>query len=304
MSRAAASLRLRLAEGPPLLLDGATGTELQRRGVDTGLPLWSARALTDAPEVLRQIHMDYVQAGAEILTANTFRTHGRSLDHAGLAHRAREFTFRAVDLARAAFGDVGTDGWVAGSVAPLEDCYSPELVPPRRELEAEHREMVDHLAEAGVDLLLLETMNTTREAVVATLAAVETGLPTAVGFVCGRNGRLLSGEPVAEAVREVASVGPDLVVINCTPTPDVVVALEAAREATTLPLGAHANVGRADDEEGWVNTDSVDPDSYASYAAVWLEMDVRLVGGCCGTRPAHVRALRRMRDTRSPLASG
>lgn len=285
-----------------MLLDGATGTELQRRGVDTGLPLWSARALLEGQEVLRGIHGDYVAAGAEVLTADTFRTHRRNLAHAGLADRACELTLRAVEFARTAFSDAGVEGWVAGSVAPLEDCYSPDLVPPQDRLEAEHGEMVGNLAEAAVDLLLVETMNTVREAVAATRAGVATGLPTAVGFVCGRDGRLLSGEPVEEAVREVAALGPDLVAVNCTPTPDLVRCLQAARDATGLPLGAYGNVGYADDEVGWVNTDSVDPDAYVAHGRSWLDLGVRLIGGCCGTGPAHVRALGRLLASRPATA--
>src|SRR5512146_2033834 len=91
-----------LATGNALLLDGATGTELQRRGVDTSLPLWSARALLEAPEVLRAIHADYIAAGADILTTNTFRTHRRTLTRAGLGERTHELTQLAVKIAREA----------------------------------------------------------------------------------------------------------------------------------------------------------------------------------------------------------
>jgi len=299
LSRGTDHLRSRLAQAPPLLLDGATGTELQRRGVDTGLPLWSARALTAAPDVLARIHRDHVEAGAEVLTANTFRTHRRNLQHAGMGDRARELTSLAVEVAREAFLEVDSDGWVAGSVAPLEDCYSPELVPADAALEAEHAEMVRNLVDAGVDLLLVETMNTVREALAAGRAAVATGLPTAIGLVCGRNARLLSGEPLGRAVAALAALEPDLVVVNCTPTPDLAGCLDAARQVTDIPLGAYGNVGYADDETGWVNTDSVDPDAYSAYAATWLDAGVRLVGGCCGTGPAHVRELRKMIDARS-----
>src|SRR5512137_2763907 len=90
----------RLAEGRVLLLDGATGTELQRRGVDTRLPLWSARALIEALDVLRMIHADYLQAGADIITTNTFRTHRRTLERAGYGARTRELTQLAVQLAK------------------------------------------------------------------------------------------------------------------------------------------------------------------------------------------------------------
>ena len=176
----------RLAVPRPILLDGATGTELNRRGVNTDLPLWSARALLEAPDVLRQIHADYVRAGAELLTADTFRTHRRSLARGGQADRAAELTRLAVSLAReaAALAAPGRECFVAGSQAPLEDCYSPELVPPQADCEREHAELAGHLAAAGVDLILVETMNTIREAVAAVRAARATGLPVLASFVC------------------------------------------------------------------------------------------------------------------------
>ena len=179
---------VRLAAGGVLLLDGATGTELQRRGVDTSLPLWSARALVEAPDVLRAIHADYAAAGADIITTNTFRTHGRTLTRAGLGERAHALNQLAVQIAREAAQQADREIFVAGSISPLEDCYSPQLVPPDGELWIEHAEMARDLAQAGCDLLLVETMNTIREAVIAARCAATTGLPVCVSFVAGRNG--------------------------------------------------------------------------------------------------------------------
>jgi S-methylmethionine-dependent homocysteine/selenocysteine methylase len=146
-------------EGRPLLLDGATGTELNRRGVDTGLPLWSANALTTGAglNVLRQVHLDYLQAGADILTTNTFRTNRRVLT--GKGHSARDLTMRAVATVHEAVADFGQPAQVAGSLSCLEDCYLPDLVPSDEECHAEHSERIHHLVEGGVDLLLIEAMN-------------------------------------------------------------------------------------------------------------------------------------------------
>src|SRR5262245_11384346 len=133
----------RLSGQRPILLDGATGTELNRRGVSTDLPLWSARALLEAPPALSEVHADYARAGAEFVTADTFRTHRRSLARGGQGQRAAELTRLAVSLARAAAQRAAPERaiFVAGSQAPLEDCYSPELVPPQAECEQEHAEM-------------------------------------------------------------------------------------------------------------------------------------------------------------------
>ena len=146
-----ASFLSRVRAGPPLLLDGATGTELERRGVACDLPLWSARALTQAPDVLEAIHRDYVAAGVDALTANTFRTHARSLAAAGMEDRARQWTELAVQSARNAAVGSDREIFVLGSAAPLEDCYRPDLAPDADTCEREHAEMIGALVEAGVD---------------------------------------------------------------------------------------------------------------------------------------------------------
>ncbi len=291
----------RLTERRPLLLDGATGTELDRRSVNVTLPLWSARALLDAPDVLVQIHADYLQAGAEIVTANTFRTHRRSLAKGGLGDRARELTQRAVSLARDAVAAFPAGGvrFVAGSLAPLEDCYSPHLVPSQADCEREHAEMAAHLAEAGADLILVETMNTIREAAAATVAARTTGLPVLTSFVCRTDGRLFSGETVTDAVRAIAPLGGVGLLINCTPTTTIhepFKELRAAlnRQTSHRPpvIGLYANIGHTDDVKGWESTAEVTPLEYARLAVTWLKLGANLIGGCCGTTPGHIAAVR------------
>src|SRR6478736_4559620 len=142
----------RLAAGPPLLLDAAMGTELQRRDADTRLPLWSARALFQDPELVWTVHSDESGAGADILTANTFRTHARSLAAAGADADAAELTAQAVGLAHRAAAVPRREIFVAGSLSPLEDCYRPDLAPDDAALAREHGAQARRLADAGVDL--------------------------------------------------------------------------------------------------------------------------------------------------------
>jgi S-methylmethionine-dependent homocysteine/selenocysteine methylase len=299
MSQDAADVRERLVNGPPLLLDGAVGSELDRRGVDTSLPLWSARAVIQAPSVLLEVHREYAAAGADVLTANTFRTQKRTLSKANVHEQSAELSAVAVHIARAAASTFPTPPLVAGSMAPLEDCYRPDLVPDAAELDREHGEMAQALAAAGVDLLLLETMNTGREAVAAAKAAVATGLPVLASLVCDAKGRMLSDENPGRVAQSLADVGVDGVLINCAPAPDLLHALRRVVEAVDLPTGGYGNVGHADPVVGWVNTDSVDPKAYGRHAATWLDAGARIVGGCCGTGPAHIRALRILINGRS-----
>ncbi len=198
----------RLRSGPPLLLDAAMGTELQRRDAKTTLPLWSAQTLIDDPELVWTIHGDEVAAGAEIVTANTFRTHARTLGKAGLEARAGELSALAVRLAHQAASVPGREVFVAGSLSPLEDCYRPDLVPEQAAVEREHAAQARFLAESGVDLILAETHNSIREAVAATRAAKATGVPVVVSLVTDGSGRLLSGESLGDAAAALLALAP------------------------------------------------------------------------------------------------
>jgi S-methylmethionine-dependent homocysteine/selenocysteine methylase len=273
-----------------LLLDGATGTELNRRGVDTGLPLWSANALISDTglNVLRQIHLDYLNAGADIITTNTFRTNRRVL--AGKGQSARELTKRAVGIAQEAVAEFGKPAQVAGSLASLEDCYRPDLVPSDDECRAEHSERIQHLVEAGVDLLLIETMNSIREAVIAAELATNTGRPTWVSFVCDSEGRILSGESLAVAADRLLPLGVKALGVNCGPAHTLAKPLAELRAycGPVFPLIAYGNIGHADEAQGWVNTDALNPESYLQHARSW---PAQIVGGCCGSTPEHIRKL-------------
>jgi methionine synthase I (cobalamin-dependent) len=284
-----------LSQSSQLILDGATGTELNRRGVDTGLPLWSANALMNDrdSEILQQIHEDYLRAGADIITTNTFRTHRRALAPSGNADRALELTHRAVDIARAAIASVKSDSpkFVAGSISTLEDCYRPDLVPPDDELRAEHSERIHHLIECGVDLILIETINTIREAVIMAKLATITGTPVIVSFVCDRVGKILSGETLTEAANQLLPLGISAIGVNCGPTPNLAKPLAELQIACgkDFPLIAYGNIGYADEEVGWVNTDTENPKAYCEHAIHW---PVKIVGGCCGTTPQHIAELK------------
>ena len=199
-----------------------------------------------------------------------------------------------VDLAREAIGAAAWSSpkFIAGSISTLEDCYEPGLVPPDDQLRAEHAERVDHLMRSGVDFFLVETINSIREAsVIATLAA-RTGLPVVVSFVCNRDGRLLSGETLTAAADVLLPLGICAIGVNCGPTPDLAKPLAELGAACgkDFPLIAYGNIGYADEKAGWINTDSESPEIYRQHAIHW---NARIIGGCCGTTPEHIRRLSR-----------
>jgi S-methylmethionine-dependent homocysteine/selenocysteine methylase len=296
----------------PLLLDGATGTEIERAGVYTGLPLWSSHALLEAPETVRAIHRRYVEAGVEVLTANTFRTQRRALARAGLGDLDAELTRRAVTLARDAIresarespsesglggGDTGAPRavtvYIAGSQPPLEDCYRADLVPDDASLESEHIRQANLLAEAGVDLILVETMCSAREARIAARAAVATGLPVVVGFVSWERDRILSGESLRDAANQVLEVGAVAVGVNCVPPASLPDAL-ACLAPLGVPLLASPNLGEPDPETGFSPLQDVPAEGFVRHFEPWLAETTpgpSLIGGCCGTRPDHLSAL-------------
>lgn len=287
-------LARRLARGPTLLLDGATGTELERRGVPSELPLWSGHALLTRPEEVEAIHREYVASGAEILTANTFRTQRRALAKAGVGERAEELTRTAVDLARRAAdtAEPHRTVWVAGSIAPLEDCYHPELVPNDAALAREHAEHVRHLTASGVDLLLVETMNCAREARAALRAARAAGPPVWVSFLADASGRLPSGEPLVEVGGEAVELGAEAVLVNCLAASEVEPCLHELRRLGA-PFGVYANLGAPTNDTGRTRSEEYSPEAFAELALRWRALGARVLGGCCGTTPAHIAAIAR-----------
>ena len=286
-----------LALPRPVLLDGATGTELARRGVDTTLPLWSARALFDdrGLETLMKIHEDYARAGAEILVTNTFRTTARILERAGRSGSWREANRRAVECARAGSqAGAGRVCLVAGGLAPLEDCYRPDLVPTRDECLREHRPQSELLASLGVDLIIIETMNSLREAEAALQAARETGLPVLLSLCPRPPDHLLSGEPLETALPRLVGSGDALrgVLLNCA-TPEALEQIfpRFASLAPAVPHGLYAHLGEPDEVTGWRMPERHEPGAYAVWMEKRIEEGARFVGGCCGTTPDHIAAL-------------
>lgn len=296
----------RLGQRAPILLDGATAAELQRRAMPVTAPLWTSLALVSDPgrALVRRIHRDYIEAGAEVITANTFRTNLRSLGRAGRSEaEARRLVHVAIEEADAARGEAKQPGvFVAASVAPVEDCYHPELTPGDSELWDEHRWMMRSLSETAVDLVLLETMCTVREAAIGLACARELGLTACVSFVCTHDARVLSGEPLAEALVALAPLGPAAVLVNCTEMTAIPAALTALRAGGGVPIGVYPNIEDRSGIPAYTAVDAYVPPAYGERAfaagvTAWMhEFALSLVGGCCGTTPEHIRQLRVMME--------
>lgn len=260
-----------------ILLDGPMGTELQARGLALPPPSWSAVALEAAPALVREIHAAYVAAGAEIHRTNTFRTQP-SVDP-----RWRAWLDRAVALAREA-GALR----VAGSIAPVRDCYRPDLSPPPDEARAVHRAVARALG-PQVDLLVCETFPHGGEAVIAVAEAVKTGKPTWAALTAGPDASLMTPAAMEEAARACVGEGASAVLVACTAANATVRYVEALARLG-VPCGAYANAGAKEDGLGWSAEGA--GARYAACAATWVSAGATIVGACCGCGPAHVAALR------------
>jgi S-methylmethionine-dependent homocysteine/selenocysteine methylase len=268
-----------------IVLDGATGTMLGERARGR---LFSAAALVDEEgrESVLAIHKAYAAAGAQVVTANTFRTGPRA---AGA--RWHTLSRAAVALARK------SGATIAGSIAPAEDCYRPELRPPREAALREHGQLALALAAHGCDLQLVETVASAEEGLAAVEAAVATGLCVWVSAMALPSGTMLSGDDLRDFFRAARERGATAALLNCIPCDGVDLALDAARESG-LPFGAYAHMGEIDPASGWPSTPVLSPEEYAERARRWLERGATIVGGCCGTTPAHIEALARISPER------
>ncbi|MDF2765678.1 MAG: homocysteine S-methyltransferase family protein [Rhodospirillales bacterium] len=293
-----ASIEDRLENAPVLILDGAMGTELQRRGVPMHRVAWSAAALETHPQMVRQVHEDYIAAGAEVITANSFGTSRHVLEPAGMGDQVADLNRRAVALAREARDRAAADRqvWVAGSISSFIAEADLKNRPTLEGARRSYSEQAELLAEAGAELLLLEMMRDVDYSRLAVECALATGLPVWIGFTCRRTQEgeiLLRGRdveiPLAEAVAPVSEPGGALLAIMHSELEAVAPALDILAQQWSGPVGAYPHSGDFV-MPNWLFEEIVAPDSFAETAAGWAGR-VQMLGGCCGIGPDHIRAL-------------
>jgi S-methylmethionine-dependent homocysteine/selenocysteine methylase len=287
-----------------LLLDGGMGQELVRRGVAASDRLWGARALLDAPEAVREIHAAYLDAGADVITTNTYSTSPPALEQSGVAERFGALNETAGRLAIEAREAHGRDVLIAGSLPPLGGSYRPDQVGDDLWMVDNYRRMAEALA-PFVDLLIAETLSTSAEARAAASAAVSVARPIWIGWTVDADGVLLGGETVTEAADGMKVHG---VLANCAPVEAVSNAMPDVIATGAERVGGYAN-GFAGTAEGLdVETVGLDglgeradlsPTAYADIVRSWVEAGATVVGGCCDIGPAHVAALREALDERT-----
>jgi S-methylmethionine-dependent homocysteine/selenocysteine methylase len=276
-----------------LILDGGVGTELRRRGGALSDTTWSALASLTHFELLRTIHSDYIAAGADVITANTFATTRFVLEAEGHGEDFVSINARAVAAAREARDASGRNVSIAGSISCLPPRFDVHAYPDERTERAAYVELAETLAAAGVDVLALEMMQETRHAPLACEAARSVGLPVWLGVSCkpGAGATLVGFDfpliSLAECLDALLPFAPDAVNVMHSPLWAIEPALREVRARWRGPLGAYPEIG--DGTPG--APQAVSPNGLAALARSWIANGARIVGGCCGTTPAHTRAL-------------
>src|SRR5712671_3259825 len=273
----------------PILCDGAMGTLLYAKGIFINRSYDELNL--SQPDLIRAVHHDYLQAGAEIIETNTFGANSFRLARHSLADKVRDINLSGARLAREAAKSF--DVWVAGSVGPLGTRIEPLGKTSFEEARESFRHQIKALVEGGVDLLILETFGYLEELHQAMLAARDvTTLPLVAQVTIDEDGNCLDGADPETFAPKLAEWGADVIGCNCSIGPVAMLdAIERVRAVTSLPLAAQPNAGIPRSVDGR-NIYLCSPEYMASYARKFVGAGVRLVGGCCGTTPEHIRVMK------------
>lgn len=286
---------------PMLVLDGGTGRELKRIGAPFQQPEWSALALIEAPQFVSRVHRSYVDAGADVITTNSYALVPFHIGADRFAARGGELAALAGSLARQVADAAPRAVAVAGSLPPVCGSYRPDLVDI-----AAARPILAVLVEAlapHVDHWLAETLSSLSEAELVGELTAGTGKPLWLSFTLddthpGAVAQLRSGESVTDAARLAQRLGASAILFNCSQPEVMADAVRAARAAGDLAIGVYANAFPPQPEEAEANAvlldirADLDPAGYAAFAQDWRAAGATIVGGCCGIGPEHIAALR------------
>ena len=280
------------------LLDGGMGQELIRRSGEPATPLWSTRVLLDRPELVEGLHLDFIKAGAKVITLNNYTATMDRLKRDATIDLFEPIHNEAKRVAQAARDKSGeSDVKIAGSLPPLLASYKPELAPDVETCASRYRELVS-VQKDGVDLFICETIATIREGVGAATAVREAGCSLFVSFTLDDDNPecLRSGEALLDAVAAVAPFEPDAILVNCS-MPETVSAVMPKLVQAFPAVGAYANGFQSVAEldaggtvEALKGRQDLTPEAYAGFVTRWADMGAAIVGGCCEVGPAHIAA--------------
>lgn len=306
------TLTERLSTGRPVLLDGALNTELSGQGLLFNTQEWLMVNLA-SPEVIAKIHRDYARAGAELHIANSFATGRHVLEAAGLGAKFEDLNRAAVQLCRDAVdGAAPHQQWIAGSISTFAPDHDRNNLPDHETLERNVRDQALLLADAGCDMICLEMLFDVDSSIAMVKGAVACGLPISLGLVCARepNGdmvlegsrrirRGIENTPLRVALEAILGAAPKsvtlIVSVMHSELEHTGPALEVVRQLWDGDTAAYPNIGRYAPPGSWDTSAGHCPAEFADACETWVRQGAKIVGGCCGVGPAHIRELCRRR---------
>mgnify|MGYP003335005455 CR=1 FL=1 len=303
------ALKSRIDQGDIIVLDGATGTELQRRGAPMDPAAWCGPATLENDHILTAIHRDYIDAGADIVTANTFASSKIMLKAAGLAERSDEIVTRAIDAALKARKDSGHANVVVAAslshmvpVAEGTAKVDPSKIPSDAEISDAFHSLAHAAKRTGAELIMLEMMYEPKRTKLAVDAALSTGLPLWFGMSArrGSDGKVkafhhLEDLPISDIIRQIPAKGIDAVGVMHTGAEVISDTLHEIKNHYKGPLAAYPDSGYFEMPD-WKFIDIIAPERYGQFVRQWLNDGVQMIGGCCGLGLDHIREAKKAAD--------
>ena len=272
----------------PLILDGAIGSLLQQRNVEMHKTLWSSYANIVAPEKVTEVHKEYINAGADIITTNTFRTNPISYKKASLEISNSDFVKRSVELAQKAI-DGNKNIILAGSNPPAEDSYQVFRNISQNVIELNHKNHIDMLWDSGVDFVLNETQSHLDEIKVICEHCNSNNIPFMISLFVTAEGKILSGESLFDVLKYVSNFNPIAVGINCV-TP-AIFQKNVSEIETKLRWGFYLNCGNGKFTDTEI-FEGVTPANYIEIVKIKFKSEPLFIGSCCGSSPEHTKAIK------------
>lgn len=278
----------------PLVLDGPMGTLLIERGIDLGSKLWSALALIKNPDEVKKIHREYIEAGTDIITTNTFRTNPYAVKLSGTNFSSKELVNRAVNLARESASLTNRKVLIAGSNAPADDCYLTQRLISKEEQIENHRLHIKYLIEAGVDFILNETFGDKEEIELVCSVCKEYEFPFAVSVLINSELKTFFGQDLIETMKMILSYDPIFISLNCSRPEFILKALKVLKDFQ--PFGVYPNLGSIESFHSGKLVRDFSQSQLQDFVKKLIENGVRVIGVCCGGNPDDIKMIRNLVD--------
>ena len=272
-----------------LILDGAMGSMLQQNGLKSDGPMWMSLANLNFPDIVYSIHKEYIDAGADIITTNTFRTNPVAVKRFGHNLNIKNIVNSAVSLALQAANDLPV--FVAGSNAPAEDCYQRERKLSLAKIRYNHSEHIDLLMEAGCSFILNETQSHLEEIKIISQYCSIKSIPFIMSLFIDGNLRLLSGEKLFDVINIIQDYNPLAIGINCIKPETFLKFYKNCK--MDFNWGVYLNAGAGSYRNKYIST-GISPVEYAKLIKSLIAKNPSFIGGCCGTTPDHIKHIKNL----------